>query len=457
MLNSLGKIKNPLVRSVTAASTALAITTLIAVLAVHFTTNPKNKAESKAAHQKGVYATLLAFIAGAGLGLVVQDKDRSSSTKPANKDQVDSSVDSDTWRDWRDFRIIKKVSESNEITSFYFQPVDNGSLPDFQPGQFLTIKLDIPGQPRPVIRTYSLSDYADQGYYRLSIKKEGSPKGLDVPPGIASNFMHDRMTEGSIIPCKPPSGKFFLEVDKSIPVVLISNGVGITPMIAMAKACAKQNPERHVWFIHGARNGEYHACREEVNAIANTSSNLHIHYRYSRPRPEDEGKYHSQGYADKQLLADTIIPAIKQNHDGSANAEYYLCGSPAFMDSLRTGLGELDVLENNIFFESFGGGKTKGKAQTKKNAEALDKAEVVFAQSNKTLTWTPADGTLLEFAEANDLDPDYSCRQGVCMTCMCGLEEGEVEYTDSPASEPDEGSVLICISKPKTAKVVLDL
>jgi len=455
MFKSLGKIKNPLVRSATAASTALAMTTLIVVLAIHFTTNPKNKAESKAAHQKGVYATFLALIAGAGLGLMV--KDSSPTIESTKQNKVNNSANSTVWQDWRNFKVVKKVPESNEITSFYLKPVDGESLPNFKPGQFLTIKLDIPEESRPVIRTYSLSDYAYQDHYRLSIKKEAPPKGLDVPPGVASNFMHDHVTEGSVIPCKPPNGKFFLEVDKSSPVVLISNGVGITPMIAMASACAKQNLERHVWFIHGARNGEYHACREEVNAIANTSPNLHIHYCYSRPRPEDEGKYHTQGYADKQLIADTVIPAIKQHHQGLANAEYYLCGSPAFMDSLRAGLGELEVLENNIFFESFGGGKTKGKTQTKNNAGKADSAEVVFSQSNKTVTWTPADGTLLEFAEANDINPDYSCRQGVCMTCMCGLEEGEVEYTESPASEPDEGSVLICISKPKTAKIVLDL
>ncbi|MEO1005379.1 MAG: 2Fe-2S iron-sulfur cluster binding domain-containing protein, partial [Cyanobacteria bacterium J06638_38] len=103
-------------------------------------------------------------------------------------------------------------------------------------------------------------------------------------------------------------------------------------------------------------------------------------------------------------------------------------------------------------------GKTKGKSETtSQKAGAVESAEVVFADSNKTLTWTPADGTLLEFAEANGLNPDFSCRQGVCQTCTCQLKEGEVEYLEDPASEPDQGSVLICISQPKTNKVVLDL
>ena len=456
MLRSLGQIQNPLVRSITAASSSLAMVTIIAAVVIGFSESPKDKL----AHKTGVYASLLAFIVGAGIGLVLKDKqDSHSKVSSATAQKTAKETDKNTWQDWRDFKIVKKDPESKEITSFYFQPVDGGKIPDFEPGQYLTIKLDVPDQPRPVIRTYSLSDYhPSQDYYRLSIKREGSPKGLDVPPGVASNFMHNSIEVGSVIPCKPPKGKFYLEVDNSVPAILISNGVGITPMIAMAKACAQKNPQRHLWFIHGARNGEYHACREEMNAVQASYPNLHLHYRYSRPRSEDEGKYHSQGYADKQLLGDSIIPEIQATHNGSANAEYYLCGSPAFMDSMRAGLRELDVPENQVFFESFGGGKTKGKGETASQTEGtIDSAEVMFANSNKTFTWTPQDGTLLEFAEAKGLDPDYSCRQGVCQTCECQIREGKVEYLESPDSEPDEGSVLICISKPKTNKVVLDL
>ena len=451
MLTSLGKINNPLLRSITAASTSFSIVILVAAVALGLP-HPKDKSANKI----GIYASLLAFIAGAGAGLVVKEN---SATK--NKQDKKDRPQDDIWQDWRDFKIVKKEVESQEITSFYLKPVDGGKLPDFKPGQFLTIKLDIPERDRPVIRTYSLSDYPDsQDYYRLSIKREGSPRDLDVPPGVASNFMHDNVQEDSTIACKPPSGKFYLEVDNSVPAVLISNGVGITPMISMAKAVAKNNPQRHVWFIHGARNAEYHACRDEIDRISSLYSypNFHVHYCYSRPRPEDEGKYHTQGYADKQLLADTVIPQIESTHNGVAEAEYFLCGSPAFMDSLKQGLNELSVSEERVYFESFGGGKTKGKAQSNgKNQKSIDSAEVVFAQSDRTLTWTPEDGTLLEFAEANNIDPEFSCRQGICLTCMCQLKEGEVKYLEEPSGEPDEGAVLICISKPKSNKLVLDL
>ena len=449
MLSSLGKINNPLVRSIAAASTSLAMATLIAAVTIGLTDNTKDKSANKI----GIYASLLAFVAGGSIGLVIKNSSAVKS-KPATKQESAEEI----WRDWRDFKVVRKESESKEIASFYFQPVDGKKLVDFKPGQFLTIKLDIPEQDRPIIRTYSLSDYPEsQDYYRLSIKREGSPKGLDVPPGVASNFMHDSISEGSTIACKPPSGKFYLDVDNSLPVVLISNGVGITPMISMAKAVARKNPQRHVWFLHGARNRDYHACYEEVKRVAESCPNLHIHYRYSRPRPEDEGLYDSQGYVDKQLLTETIIPEIESTHNGSSEAEYFLCGSPAFMNSLREGLDELNVAEDNVFFESFSGGKTKGKTQLNDNEQSIDSAKVTFTRSDKTLTWTPKDGTLLEFAEANDLNPEFSCRQGVCLTCMCQIQEGEVEYIEEPSGEPDEGEVLICISKPKTSKIVLDL
>lgn len=445
-MSNLGQIRNPLLRSITAGSASLAIVTSIAVLAVGFT-----KPKDKAANQTGVYASLIAFVVGAGVGLVVKDRERS----PAMGDRASKS---DVWQDWRDFKVVKKEPESKEITSFYLQPVDGKPIADYKPGQYLTIKLDIP-RSRPVIRTYSLSDYSEsQDYYRLSIKRESAPKDLDVPPGIASNYMHDRISEGSIIPCKPPKGKFYLEVDNNTPAVLMSNGVGITPMISMAKACARNNPQRHIWFVHGARNSEYHACRQEMEAVAKSDPNLHLHFCYSRPRPEDNGIYHSQGYVNKQLLTDTVVPQIEKTHHNALEAEYFLCGSPSFMDGIRTGLEELDVPAERVFYESFSSGKTKGKSEVATTSQpALESAEIVFNNSNKTATWTVTDGTLLEFAEANGLNPDYSCRQGICHTCTCQIAEGEVEYIEEPDSPPDAGSVLICVSRPKTDKIVLNL
>lgn len=439
MLEGLGRIQNPLVRSLTAAVTVGSAVTMAAAIGLGIT-----NAKDNTAYRAALYSALAGTGGGAILGLVYRLKDNQQSAQLVEQSQPS---EHQTWKDWRNFVVIRKVKESEEITSFYLQPEDGGNIPNFQPGQFLTIKLDIPGQSRPVIRTYSLADYIEPcEYYRLSIKREPMPAGSNFMPGIASNFMHDRIQVGSIIPAKPPSGKFVLDTQKPLPAVLISNGVGITPMISMAKAATLLNPQRPIWFVHGAREGRFHAFQDEVATIAHQNPNLHVHFAYSRPQPEDTGHYHSTGYVDIDLIRSLV----------QQDAEYFLCGSPAFMQSLREGLKAAEVPDRQVFFEAFTKG-TEAKTPVASPNAAGDRAEIVFAESGKTATWQSGDGSLLEFAEANDLNPPYSCRQGVCGTCMCRILEGEVDYQETPVATIDDGSVLICISTPKTARVILDL
>ncbi|MDJ0697724.1 2Fe-2S iron-sulfur cluster-binding protein [Mastigocoleus sp. MO_188.B34] len=459
MLDSLGKIQNPLTRSIAGATAAFSAVIITSAVLIGFT-----KPKDESIHRMGVYGSLLAAGCGAVFGLVTTSKTNLTRTNQTSN-RVSSSEEQQpkntaVWQDWRNFVVIRKVKESEEITSFYLKPQDGGSIPGFKPGQFLTIKLDIPEKDKPVIRTYSLSDYSESGtYYRLSIKREGAPKNSDFPPGVASNFMHDQVQEGTIIPAKPPAGKFFLDLNKSLPAVLISNGVGITPMMSMAKACKNFNSTRHLWFVHGARNGKFHAFENEIKAIAQQHSNLQIHFRYSRPEAEDNGKYQSVGYVDAELIKQSIAPEIEKIY-GSQDAEYFLCGSPPFLQSLREGLKEWGVAEDRVFFESFGGGAKTNTITKDTNVQNIGNernAEIVFAKSGKTLNWQDSDGSILEFAEANGIDADFSCRQGICLTCMCALNEGEVEYEEPPTGTPDEGSVLICVCKPKSSRVVIDL
>ncbi len=449
MFEGVNRIQNPIARSAMAAMIGFTATTMVAGVGVGLA----RKDDSKA-FQYANYAALIGTVGGAIVGLLSTGKSTGDARATASMFAVPPTS---VWTDWRDFTVVRKVQESLEITSFYLKPIDGGTLPQFKPGQFLTIKLDIPGQSRPIIRTYSLSDYTEPvEYYRVSIKREAAPQDLDVPPGIASNFMHDYVQEGTVIPAKPPSGRFVLDVASSRPAVLISNGVGITPMISMAKAVARLNPDRHLWFIHGARSSEFHACRDEITAIQAIYPNLHVYYRYSRPRPEDEGYYHSIGYADSTLIQGVILPEIQQIYN-SSDADYFLCGSLSFLDSLRAGLKGLGVSDSRVFFESFSKPKVSTSAAAIAPPANGQAAEVTFARSGQTATWTPDDGTLLEFAEAQGLNPDYSCRQGICLTCMCRLESGDVEYVQPPIGTPDDSSVLICISQPKTATVVLAL
>lgn len=443
MADILERTPNPLWRSTQAALMGASATAILTGGLLGLT-----RIDDQLVNRLAVYGSALGAGAGAVFGLV--------GVKPLPRREVPQSLSlaETPWQDWRNFVVERKVQESREITSFYLKPQDGGMLPGFLPGQFLTIRLQVPGQPRPVIRTYSLSDYAEQPtYYRLSIKREGPPKGEDVPPGVASNFMHDHIQEGSVIEAKPPAGRFVLDVLSPRPAVLVSNGVGITPMIAMAKAVSQRNPNRPLWFLHGARDGSYHAFREEVGTIAAQTPNLAIHYAYSRPRLEDSSTYHSTGYVDASLIRQLISFAPQ-------TADYFLCGSPPFMDSLRSGLMGLGVPAEQIRFESFAKAATKMQGMVippPYKADAATTTEVVFAKSGKTATWAPDDGTLLEFAEAQGIDPPFSCRAGICLTCMCRLQEGEVVYDEPPTGTPDPGSVLICVSKPKTAQVVLDL
>jgi ferredoxin-NADP reductase len=434
---------NPAQRSTTGALVGASAASLLVAGTLGFVPGDKIPV-----HRLSVYGAAVGAGLGAVLGLALKPK---PATEPKESAQA-SVVNADgTWQGWRNFKVVRKAVESCEITSFYLEPQDGGALPNFKPGQFLTLNLTISGQPRPVIRTYSLSDYGvEPRYYRLSIKREGPPKGQDVPPGVASNFMHDQVVVGTVIPVKPPAGRFVLDMQGNRPVVLLSNGVGITPMLAMAKALQLQQPQRPAWFLHGARNGEFHAFREAVLDIADAAPNLAVHYRYSRPRPEDEGQYSDRGYVDTD-----VVKTILAGHCGPGDADFFMCGSPAFMDSLRVGLLAWGVPEEQIFFESFS--KPKPKATETVASSGVEQAEVVFARSGKQATWTPADGTLLDFAEAQGLEPDFSCRAGVCLTCMCGVEAGEVSYDEPPAGTPDPGTALICVGKPKGDRVVLSL
>jgi uncharacterized protein len=462
MINNIREISNPLLRTIAAGIFLGSLVTIPAALAVQLVKSPKDSnVESNS--QLAVYASLASTAIGAAIGLGAgkrkDEGDRlSDDTLAGTNDLAKVESLNQEWTDWRKFIVMGKVKESDGITSFYLHPEDNGSIPDFSPGQFLTIKLDIPGQSKPIIRTYSLSDYDRSSMnYRLSIKREPAPKDLNVSPGIASNFMHDSIHEDSIIWVKPPAGKFVLDVYSPKPAVLISNGVGITPMIAMAKAAIRLNPSRHIWFLHGARDGSNHAFRDEINALCASNPNLHAIYCYSKPTATDTGNYHQQGYVDMALIQNIVAPEV-QRLCGSTKADYFLCGSPSFMDALRNGLRAWGVADSNVFFESFAKAMPKTSPVVEKIATApSNSVEVIFSKSGQTHTWNPAEGTILDFAEANGLNPDYSCRAGVCGTCACRIAAGEVEYEEEPTASVDPGSVLICISKPKTARVVLDL
>ncbi len=353
--------------------------------------------------------------------------------------------------------VSKKVPESKTITSFYLVSEGKEPLPSFLPGQFLPLKLDIPGQYKPVIRTYSISDSPNKDYYRLTIKREPAPPNRpDLYPGVSSNYFHDQVEPGTKLLAKAPRGKFFLDSKSENPVVLLSAGVGLTPLISMMNAVVDSGSNREVWFIHGARNSAEHAMGDHIRKVAQRYDNVHVHVAYSKPLKENlVGRdYDSKGYVDVELLK-KILPGNE--------ACFYLCGPPPFMKSLFNGLLEWEVPEYHINYEFFGPAsllKDRAKVSTpKREAEVVDcssEIEVEFSRSGVKTNWDPSFESILDLAEANGLSPDYSCRSGICHTCMCGLEDGEVEYVEEPLDPPEEGCVLICVSKPRK-NIVVDI
>lgn len=246
------------------------------------------------------------------------------------------------WVDYRDFKVIKKVVESDVITSFYLKPVDDKPFAAYQPGQYITIKADIPGEPHTHLRQYSLSCAPNEETYRISVKREDAL--LNQPRGIVSNYLHEHVTEGSILPISAPAGDFVLDQEDERPLVLISGGVGLTPMMSMLEAAIKQTPEREVIFIHAARNGNVHAMRERVQDITATH-NVTSYTIYDTPENEDEGVYDKEGYIDYEWLK-SVLP--------SADSDIYFCGPKGFMQAVYQHLKDLNVAEDDIHFEFFG-------------------------------------------------------------------------------------------------------
>ena len=361
------------------------------------------------------------------------------------------------WDGYRTFVVARKEPESQTVTSFYLEPEDGKPIPAHKPGQFLGFKLNVPRKSQPVTRTYTISDCPGDGRsYRLSIKREPAPPGRpDLQAGLSSNYFHDHVKVGSTLQTRAPSGDFFLK-DGERPVVLLSGGVGLTPMIAILNHVAAQGDERPTWFIHGVRNGAEHAFGRHIRALAERHANIRVHVAYLEPRPEDEPGH------DFDTGGVITLELLKRLLPGPA-CDFCLCGPPPFMKVLYNALCSWGVDEAHIYYEFFGPATVLKEEKAKpspapavaRTAKAFDKAgprlKVTFRKSDLTVDWDPTIETILELAEANGLTPDFSCRSGVCHTCMCKLIAGEVEYIDDGVFPPDEpDQVLICSSRPKT-------
>jgi ferredoxin-NADP reductase len=299
-----------------------------------------------------------------------------------------------------------------------------------------------------VLRNYSLSGPPDAGYYRITVKREHD--------GTASGYLHTRLAVGHQLEIAAPRGTFILGRTNA-PVLLISAGIGATPVLAMLHALATEHAEREVWWLHGARSSRDHSFAAEARTLLASLPNVRTRVYYSRPDPNDlEGRdFDSTGRLTASLLAELEPPP---------NAQAYLCGPLPFMEEISAGLAAIGLDASHIHTEPFGPapGLTPGIAATPARpphppaGQPGDGPTIEFARSNLAVTWSSDYTSLLELAEACDVPVRWSCRTGVCHNCETTLVAGSVDYDPEPVEPPADGSALICCAQPHD-NVVLDL
>ena len=351
------------------------------------------------------------------------------------------------WQGFRSFRVSRKVRESGTVMSLVLEPTDGQALAKALPGQFVVVRLEGASAPN-LMRSYSLSGAPGGLSYRISVKREAQ--------GAASIYIDDKLQVGDIVDASAARGSFTLKPGDT-PVILLSAGIGVTPVLAMLHALAGEASTREIWWLYGARNGREHPFAEEARELLGKLVHSHSHICYSSPDSEDRPNvnFDTSGRLDMRLLANLRLPT---------NGDYYICGPSNFMSDVTAGLQTLGVEPRHIHTEIFGAGpsKTPGVVAAPSRPPHLPVgssgagALVSFARSGMNVRWDSTFNSLLEMAEACDVPVRWSCRTGVCHNCETGLVAGTVAYRPDPVDPPADGNVLICCSRPE-GDIVIDL
>src|ERR1700722_15239712 len=376
----------------------------------------------------------------------VRQQDSSSKTVAGNPGLADEEQPP-AWPGFRQMRVANINKESDSVTSFVLAPIDGQLLPVCQAGQFVVLRLLVDASKPPSLRSYSLSDMPAADHLRISVKSE--------PNGIGSSFLCNRVREGDVLDVSAPRGSFTLRPGQS-PAVLLSAGVGATPVMSMLHSLAAERSQREIWWIYGARNSADHPFAEESRSLLKQLSRGRGYIVYSRPAATDKvgTDLDAPGHIDTALLEKLGV---------SQDSDFYLCGPSSFLQDMSDGLRNWGVLAENVHTEMFGAleSVTPGMAQVVHTPHLPQGPPgsgppVSFARSGITAVWDAKFASLLELAEACDVPVRWSCRAGVCHTCMTGLIGGSIIYNPEPLDRPAPGNVLVCCSQPN-ASVTLDL
>jgi ferredoxin-NADP reductase/MOSC domain-containing protein YiiM len=351
------------------------------------------------------------------------------------------------WPGFHPLRISRIDRESRSVISLLLVPADGRPLVAAQPGQFVVLRLRPKPDAPPLLRSYSLSDTSSADHYRVSIKQELN--------GVASTYLHSHVQLGDVLDVSAPRGVFTLRAGDR-PIVLLSAGVGATPVLAMLHALAAGASRRQVWWLYGARNRDDHPFAQESRGLVQALPHSRSRILYSRPGPGDRLglEFDAAGRLGIPVLDELGVPR---------DSDFYLCGPSTFLQDLSAGLGGWGVAGDRVHMEIFGPGEsmTPGVSAAPAPAHAPGGPaglgpQVSFARSNLTVRWDEKYQSLLELAEACDVPVRWSCRTGVCHNCESGLVSGTVSYRPDPLDPPAAGDLLICCSQPQE-DVVIDL
>ncbi len=339
------------------------------------------------------------------------------------------------WSGKRRFICTERHRESPDVTSFVLEPCDQAPIGPVLPGQYVTVSVPgTSGSPRQ--RSYSVSRRPDGKTLRISVRRVGK--------GGVSDLLHDTIQTGMEVHVGVPAGRFVLSSPPGRRVVLISAGVGITPLLPMLEELALEDSGRDVWFVHAARDATSHLFQEEARAIAAKATNggVRIFTCYSRPQKEDRCDF--TGRIDGSVLA-RMLPVDE--------ADFYICGPDGFMTSLRDGLIACGVEPNSVRYEAFEA--SSGVKLDLAGRETAGSSKVTFAKSGKSAVWSSNDGTLLDLALRNDVEAAYSCRLGDCQSCVQKVVSGVVDHIGDELPLLSLNQTLLCLAVPR-GDLVLD-
>jgi ferredoxin-NADP reductase/MOSC domain-containing protein YiiM len=340
------------------------------------------------------------------------------------------------WSGFRPLRVSAVCRESPQVNSFRLETQDHTALPRPLAGQFLTVRIPDAGSPAPV-RSYSLSGDPGATGYRISVKREDH--------GLVSRWLHSHVEAGSIIEAAAPRGDFCLSEGDG-PVVLISAGIGITPVLAMLHALSAAHSARDIWWVHTVRNAESQAFAAEVGPLIESLPHAQQHVFYTQ----------TQGRVDQSAIAALDLPTT---------ASAFLCGPTQFMTDVRdafiaAGLDPIRV-HSELFgaLPSFNPGVVDGGPSKPPHLPVGASGTgpmITFARSGLSVNWSPDYHSILDLAEACDVPTRFACRSGVCHVCETGILDGAITYVQPPLEPPGPQTVLICSAAPRN-DLVLDL